>query len=76
MLSTLNCTIHGIEMQLFCYIIYSQVMGNGNGLLTRSIPIINPYDAIFSNNWWSAAYCLVFPTGLSWFQTGLDWFYK
>ena len=29
--NTLNCTIHGIEIQLFCYIIYSQVMGNENG---------------------------------------------
>ena len=45
---------------------YSQV----NGLLTWSIPIIIPYDAIFSNILWSGTYCLVFSNGLDWFQTG------
>ena len=49
---------HWIEIQLFCYIIYSQFMGNGNGLLTWSIPIIIPYDAIFSKTWWSITFCL------------------
>ena len=34
MTKSLNFTIQGIEIQLFCYIIYSQVMGNENGLLT------------------------------------------
>ena len=48
-------------------------MRNGNGLLTWSIPIIIPYDTIFSKNWWSATYCLAFPTGLDWFQSP-DWF--
>ena len=28
---SLNRTIHGIEIQLFCYIIYSHVMGSENG---------------------------------------------
>ena len=51
--------IERIEIQLFCYLIYSQVMGNENGLLTGSIPITIPYDAIFSNNSWSVTYCLV-----------------
>ena len=46
MTKSLNFTIQGIEIQLFCYIIYSQVMGNENGLLTWSIPIIILYDAI------------------------------
>ena len=69
-IQSLNCTIHGIKIQLFCYVIYSQVMGNENGLLTRSIPIIIPYDAIFSNNWWSVTYCLVFSNGFDWFAIG------
>ena len=51
--------IERIEIQLFCHIMYSQVMGNENGLLTGSIPITIPYDAIFSNNSWSVTYCLV-----------------
>ena len=51
-------------------------MGNENGSLTWSIPIIIPYDAIFSNNWWSVTYCLVFSTGLDWFHTSFDRFYK
>ena len=59
MILSLNCTIHRIEIQLFCYIFYSQVMGNESGLLTGSIPITIPYDAIFSNNSWSVTYCLV-----------------
>ena len=46
MTKSLSFTIQGIEIQLFCYIIYSQVMENENGLLTWSIPIIIPYDAI------------------------------
>ena len=33
-LMTTDCTNHGIETQLFRYIIYSQVMGNENGSLT------------------------------------------
>ena len=31
---TLNCTIHGREIQLFCYMINSQIMENENCLLT------------------------------------------
>ena len=52
---------HWMEIQLFCYIIYFQVMGNEKWLAHMINPF--PYDAIFSNNWWSVAYCLVFSTG-------------
>ena len=31
---TLNCTIHGREIQLICYMINSQIMENENCLLT------------------------------------------
>ena len=46
----LNWTNRGIEIQVFCYIINSQIMENKNCLLTWSIPIIFPYDNIFSKN--------------------------
>ena len=39
MVQSLNWTIHGREIQLFRYIINSQIMENENGLLTWSIPI-------------------------------------
>ena len=55
---SLNCTIHGIEIHLFCYIINSQIIENKNCLLTWSITIIIPYDAIFSKNGWSVTFCL------------------
>ena len=61
---TLNCTFHhGIEIQLFCYIINSKIMENKNWLLAWSILIISPYDVIFSKNWWSVTFCFVFSTG-------------
>ena len=56
-------------------------MENENGSVTRSILVINSYDAMFSN---ILALCvclsiiiifLVFATGLGWFQTGLDRFH-
>ena len=56
----LNWTYYGIEIQLFCNTINSQIMENRNCLLTWSIAIIIPYDAIFIKIWWSAAFCLCF----------------
>ena len=50
----LNCTIHGREIQLFCYITKditnSWIVENENGSVTWSIIVINTYDAIFSNS--------------------------
>ena len=53
-------------------------MENENASVTWSILGINSYDAIFSK--FGAVclliiFCLVFATGLDWFQTGLDRFY-
>ena len=45
----LKCTIHGREIQLFCYITNSRIVENENGSVTWSILVINSYDAIFSN---------------------------
>ena len=73
---SLNCTIHGIEIHLFRYIIYSKVMGNENGLLTWSIPIIISYDAISSNKWLPVTCWLVFSTVLTGSRLGPDWFYR
>ena len=36
--------------------INSQIMENENCSLTWSIPIIIPYDAIFTKNWWSVTF--------------------
>ena len=67
LLEPLNWTINGREIQLICYIINSQIMENENCLLILPIPITIPYDAIFSKNWCSVLFCLVFSTGQEWF---------
>ena len=67
---SLNWTNHGIEILLFCYMINSQIMDHENCLLTWSIPIIIPYIAIFSKNWCSVTFCLVFSTGSRLVWTG------
>ena len=59
----LNLTYHGLEIQLFCYTINSQIMDNKNCLHTWSIPIIILYDDIFSRNWRLVTFCLVFAAG-------------
>ena len=59
----LNWTYHGLEIQLFCYTINSQIMDNKNSLHTWSIPIIIPYDDIFSRNWCLVTFCLDFSAG-------------
>ena len=41
--------IYGREIQLFCYITNSRIVENENASVTRSILVINSYDAIFSN---------------------------
>ena len=51
------------RIQLFCYLINSQIVEYENASVTWSIHIINPYDAILSNSWQSVTYCLVFKTG-------------
>ena len=64
--------VHGIEIPLFCYIINSQIMENKNCLLTWSIPIIIPYDAILRTNRWSIT--IDFPLGiLAKLLDGLPW---
>ena len=60
---TLNWTIYIIEIQLFYYIINSQIMEKENCLLTLSIAIMISYDAIFSKLGWSVTFCLAFLTG-------------
>ena len=59
-------------------LLYNLLSGRGEQkwLAHMINPYIIPYDANFSNNLWSVIYCLVFPTGLDWFQTGLDMFHK
>ena len=76
---SLNGTIHGREIQLFCYITNSQILENENASVTWSILLINSDDAIFSNilcclpvDYLLSSFCNWFQ---DWFQTGLDRFY-
>ena len=49
-INTLNWTIDGREIQLFCYITNLQIVENENASLTWSILGIYSYDAIFSSS--------------------------
>ena len=67
----LNWTIHGREIQLFCYMTNSRIVENENASVTWSILGINSYDAIFSNslpvNYLLSSLC-------NWFRLVTDWF--
>ena len=66
MADTLNWTIHGREIQLFCYKTNSRIVENENASVTWSILGINSYDAIFSNYLLSSL--------CNWFRLITDWF--
>ena len=57
-------------------LLYNLLSGHGERkwLANMINPNILPFDAIFSNNWCSVTYCLVFSTALDCFRTGLNWF--
>ena len=72
--TSLNWTIHGWEIRLFCYITNSRIVENENASVTWSILGINSYDAILVTVWCCLPVNYLLSSLCNWFWLVPDWF--